>query len=253
MEIIWHATASIELRCEQGRLLFDPFVPLKGAEFPVPIEIYDGFTDILVTHGHFDHILFLPQILHRNPGVRIHCTQTPYRTLLARGVPERSLQLITAGESFTLNGFEVTALPGRHAVLPKATLRRIAMILTEGPAGNLPLILRENRRCPENGETLFYHITCGGSSVSLMGSLNLRPDVAYPTESDVLILPYNGWEDNFPPAVEVIERLKPRRVLLDHYDNAFPPVTSPVDRGPILRQYAGRIAELRPGECVEVS
>ena len=85
MKLIWHGTASIELVSSSGRLLFDPFVPLKGSSVPVRIADFDGFTDIFVTHGHLDHIGSLPEIVRRNPEVRIYCTQTPFRTLLGKG------------------------------------------------------------------------------------------------------------------------------------------------------------------------
>ena len=60
-----------------------------------------------------------------------------------------------------------------------------------------------------------------------MGSMNLREDEAYPKNADLLVLPYNGWEDNFPPAARIIERLNPKRIVLTHYDDTFPPVTMP--------------------------
>ena len=104
--------------------------------------------------------------------------------------------------------------------------------------GNIPYIAKENRRCRENDETLFYHIESEGRTVFLMGSLNLRDDTEYPSGADLLILPYNGWTDNYPPAVSAIERLKPKRVLLDHYDVTFPPLTKKLDLAPIL-QYQG--------------
>ena len=63
--------------------------------------------------------------------------------------------------------------------------------------------------------------------------------------SDLLILPYSGWEDNYPPAVKSIERLKPKRILLDHYDDTFPPVTQPVDLSLILQKYEGRIKAMQ--------
>ena len=68
MYLIWHATASIEIGHGGGRLLFDPFVPLSGSPVPVTVEEFDGFTDILVTHGPLDHIADIPQIVRRKNG-----------------------------------------------------------------------------------------------------------------------------------------------------------------------------------------
>ena len=252
MYLIWHGTASIEIGHDGGRLLFDPFVPLSGSPVPVTVEEFDGFTDILVTHGHLDHIADIPQIVRRNPDTLVHCTETPYRTLAGKGVPEKNLSLLRYGDERELRGFRIGVYHGKHAVLPKASVRRLAYALRSPARRNLPHILRENRVCAENDETVFYHIQADGKRVALMGSLNLRDDAEYPTGADLLVLPYNGWEDNYEPAVRVIERLKPKRVVLDHYDDTFPPLTMPLDLGAILAAYPGKAEALRLGEKTEV-
>ena len=251
-KIIWHGTASVELISDFGRILFDPFVPLKGSPVPVNIEDFDGFTDVFVTHGHFDHIASLPEIVKRNPQILIHCTKAPYRTLLRKGVDRKNLHLLHYGDKLTVNGFQISVLHGKHAILPKATIKRLIYILKHPAKGNIPFILRENRVCVEDDETVFYKIEANEKTICLMGSMNLRDEIEYPVEADLLILPYNGWEDNFPPAVRVIEQLRPKRVLLDHYDDTFPPLTMPLDLGPILEKYEGKVKEMRMGEVEEV-
>lgn len=251
-KIIWHGTASVELISESGRILFDPFVPLKGSSVPVNIDDFDGFTDVFVTHGHFDHISSLPEIVKRNPQMLIHCTKTPYRTLTRKGIDRKNLHLLHYGDTLNVNGFQLSVLHGRHAILPKATIKRLVYILKHPAKGNLPFILRENRVCVENDETVFYKIEANEKTICLMGSMNLRDEVEYPVEADLLILPYNGWEDNFAPAVKVIERLKPKRVLLDHYDDTFPPLTMPLDLEPILGKYEGKVKKMRLGVIEEV-
>ena len=252
MELIWRGTASIEIRSAAGRMLFDPFVPLPGAEIKTDIEDFDGCTDIFVTHGHFDHIASIPEICGRNPGARVYCTKTPYETLVKKGVPKDSLRLISYGDVTKTRGFTVRAYHGRHAVLPKASAGRLLYMLRSPRRGNLKYIIRENRVCRENDETLVYLIEGGDRRVLLMGSLNLRDDVVYPEGCDALVLPYNGWEDNFPPAVRVVERLRPKMIYLDHCDDAFPPVTAPIDLSPVLERYAGRIEPLCAGKAIRL-
>ncbi len=252
MRVIWHGTAAIELVSASGRILFDPFVPLKGSPVPVKLEDFDGFSDIFVTHGHLDHILSIPEIAARNPAAKIYCTQTPLHTLRGKGVVEDALRLLSFGDVLEVGLFKINALHGKHAVLPKASLRRLGYALKSPARGNLPRLLRENRACPENDESVFYSVEAEGRTVCLMGSLNLRDGVDYPTGSDLLILPYNGWDDCFPPAVRVIERLAPKRVALDHFDDTFPPLTMPLDLTPILEKYADRVFALELGKAVEV-
>ena len=252
MKIIWHGTASVELRSGDDILLFDPFVPLNGADWQIPIEDYDGFHDILVTHGHFDHIVNLPEIVRRNPLVTVHCTETPYNTLRSKGVPEKNISPIHYGQHLQLSAFSVDVYHGRHAVLPKASVRRVASIIFSKNIRNLPFIARENKICVENDETVLYAVHTEGKTITVCGSLNLREDQEYPTDSDLLVLPYNGWEDNLPPAVLMIERLKPKKVLLSHWDNTFPPITSYIDRTPIREAFPGLVTELTPGESLVI-
>ena len=199
------------------------------------LEEFDGFSDIFVTHGHFDHIVNLPEIVRRNPAVVIHCTQTPYHTLRKKGVPEKNLALLSFGQTLEVQGFCIRTYHGKHAELPKVSPSLVKRIFCSPALGNLPYALRENRLCPENEETVFYQIAAEGRTIALMGSLNLWEEVVYPTGMDLLILPYNGWTDNYPPAMRVIERLQPQRVVLDHYDDTFPPLTAPLDLTPILQ------------------
>ena len=245
MEVIWHGTAAVEIVHSSGRILFDPFVPLSGSDVDVRLEDFDGFTDILVTHGHLDHIVHIPEIVRRNPTTTVYCTRTPFQTLLKKGVPEANLKRIDYGQKWVINGFQIHVFHGCHAVLPKARLRLVLSLLCSKHRKNLPYIIWENRLCRENNETVFYQIEADGESISLMGSMNMREDVDYPTNADVLVLPYNGWEDNFPPAVRTIERLKPKKVLLDHYDDTFPPLTSPLDLSPILGRYGDLVIPMK--------
>ncbi len=252
MKLIWHGTASIEIKASSGRILFDPFVPLNGSDVDVKIEEFDGFTDIFVTHGHLDHIVSIPDIVSRNPQAKIYCTQTPFQTLLKKGVPEENLRVIEYGEKLDIGDFSITAIHGKHAILPKAKPALVWKILTSENRGNLPFIIKENRLCRESDETVFYQIEVEGKSISLMGSMNIREDIVYPQNADLLILPYNGWEDNFTPAVDVIERLKPQRVLLDHYDDTFPPLTGKMDLSPIMERYRGLVLPMKLREVEEV-
>ncbi|MCR5576458.1 MAG: MBL fold metallo-hydrolase [Oscillospiraceae bacterium] len=252
MELIWHGTASMEAVCGQGRLLFDPFVPLKGSSVKTCIADYDGFSDIFVTHCHLDHVVDLPEIAERNPDTVIHCTQAAFDALRKKGVPEKNLSLLRYGDRRDVNGFAVRVFHGRHAVLPKLDARRVLSWIKSPARRNVPYMYRENRACRERDETVCYQLEAEGKSVFLLGSMNLRDEVTYPTGADVLVLPYAGWVDNLPPAVRVIERLQPKRVLLDHWDDTFPPLSSWVDTAPLVRRYPDLVTALTHGEPVRV-
>ncbi len=46
---------------------------------------------------------------------------------------------------------------------------------------------------------------------------------------DLLTLPYQGNYDLLKAADEVLEKIQPKKVMLTHFDNAFPPVSRDVD------------------------
>ena len=244
MDVTWYGTASVAFGCRQGKIIFDPFVPAKGSPVDVRIEEFDGFSCIFVTHCHLDHVADLPKIVKRNPDVMVYCTETPYKTLLKRGIPERNLTEIRYGDVLKVNGFSVRVFHGKHAVLPRVDRTRILSWIKSSARWNIPHLYIQYLRFRENDETVFYQIEADNKSVCLMGSMNLRDEVSYPANADLLVLPYNGWDNNLPPAIRAIERLNPKRILIDHYDDTFPPVSSPVDVSPVLQRYEDRAAAM---------
>ncbi|MDO4493449.1 MAG: MBL fold metallo-hydrolase [Clostridia bacterium] len=251
VELTWLGTASVALRCGAGKLLFDPFVPIRYSEVPTTVEDFDGYSDIFVTHGHFDHIASIPEILGRNPETTVWCTETPYLTLRRYGVPEKNLKKIAFGDELTVNGFTVRVLHGKHAVLGLGPGRIFKMFCSR-ERGNLIPLLKMHLKMPEHDETVFFEIEAEGRRIALTGSLNLRDEVTYPTGADLLVLPYNGWKDNRVPAVMALNRLQPKRAVLDHYDVSFPPFTVPLDLAPILAYDKVPVETIGVGETTEV-
>ena len=254
MKVTWFGTASLAVEASGGRLLIDPYYPVKGSPTRVPESAYLDYEDILVTHGHFDHIMSLPRILRRNSAI-VHCTATPRETLLSHGVPEDRVIPFKAGDVLELQGMRVSVFQSRHVKFDKPLLRRTILNRRMlGYAGNLPEVLYGFLKYPENGEIVGFLIEGDGQSLFVMGSLNLDDATEYPTGMDLLALPYQGASDLLTPAMAVIERLKPRAVLLDHFDDAFPPASNAVDTSGIEQRLSGRLPlyRLSPGQSVEL-
>ncbi len=234
MKITWYGTASVAIRTRQSEVLTDPFIPWRGSPAPVTAADFDGFSRILVTHGHFDHIESIPEIVTRNPSAAVCCTKTPYRTLRKKGVRPENLKRIAPWLQTRFGDMTIRTWPCCHADLWIDLKDRLKDPGLYHRFYNLPHAFRANRTYPENHETLMYEIMAEGKRILLLGSMNLLPDVRYPSDCDLLILPYVGYEDNLAQAKWIISRLNPEKVLLTHFDNTFPPLTRGEDTAEIV-------------------
>ena len=233
MKIKWYGTACISLDNEEGiRLLFDPFFTLNKKLF-IP-DLKDEFTqvnNILVTHGHFDHITGIKDVLEqtkRKPF--IYCTESPQRSLISIGIEKELIHKITPGNSLILGSLKVNVLKGKHIIfdtpLVIKTFINPRMIIN---IKNIKYILKQNKNCEEAGETVVYEILMKEKRILLMGSLNLDDTADYPAGANLLILPLQGRSDICKYALQFIDRLKPEKVLITHFDNSFPPVSTGIN------------------------
>nr|AGS53562.1 hypothetical protein [uncultured bacterium contig00062] len=74
-----------------------------------------------------------------------------------------------------------------------------------------------------------YDIGIGDKHILLLGSLNLDDNTEYPEGPDLLILPFQGRSDIIEYAMTIIDKLRPKNVFLDHFDDTFPPISSSVN------------------------
>lgn len=241
MEIRWYGTASLILREGDTSIAFDPFggLPIHSITHPVsPLPYENDFLSakhIFVTHGHLDHIYHIPR-LYRHAPATVYCTRTPKKTLLGNGFPSEKIREIAPGWKGRCGPFAITAYQGRHCVFDLPLIRHtvISVRFWRHPV-HLLRLLALHLRHRENGEILFYEITCRGQRIQVMGSMGLDSKTAYPTGADLLILPLQGRSDQDTYALKLVERLKPKAILLDHYDNTFPPLSDDVDTSGFIR------------------
>ncbi|MDE6108063.1 MAG: MBL fold metallo-hydrolase [Oscillospiraceae bacterium] len=241
MEITWYSAVGLVMREGDAAIAFDPFFGLPVGCFtdkdlvPLPKQDFEDVTDVFVTHGHIDHIYYLPALCGGSQ-FQIHCTPTPRKTLMGRGIPPERIVPIAAGGTEEVSPFTVTAYQGRHC---RFDLPLILEGVLRGKPFRHPIhlirFLLEMRHFHEEGEILMYEVTCGETRIQVMGSLGLDEHTDYPTDADILILPFQGRSDLETYALGFVRRLKPRMVLLDHHDDAFPPVSDEVNTEDFIR------------------
>ena len=231
VKLKWYGTATILLEQNGTKLLFDPFLPLNDKVFqPPPGELSEA-DGIFVTHCHFDHMSAIPDILERSgKTLNVYCTKKPQEVLVSKGVEKSRIQNINPGDTINIGPFEVKVLKGRHIVFNKGLIMRTlfsSRVLRYW--GSFKRILRDKESREKNTETVIYDINTQGKRILLLGSLNLDSEVEYAPGADLLILPFQGRSDLGSYAMPIVKRLNPGKILLDHFDDTFPPFTTEVN------------------------
>ena len=237
MKVSWYGTATVSLDCGATKLLFDPFQRKNKKLPPLEPARFKGHTALLLTHGHFDHLSGVPAVLRENPAMPVYCTKTPAAMLEKKGVPRENLRLIAPGDRFHAGDVEVKVHAGRHisfnpgyilSVLPKCAVRFPQTFY----------LLHLIRVLPENGEIVAFELTAEGKTVFLMGSFGVDGSVEYPKHPSLFVFPFSGNSLIARAALPFLERLRPKNILFDHFDDSFPPLTPRMDVEAFCRQLA---------------
>ena len=255
MKLTWYGTAALLFESGGTCVAFDPFLGIAcGEPDPGKLENRTEFAeaaDVFVTHGHFDHIIQIPALCQE---ARIHATATPCEILRGRGL--KNLDEIAPGQTMEAGPFTIRTYQGRHCRFDAGIVLKTAFSgRVWKNAGHMLRLLRWNRQYPENGEILFYELCAEGKRVQILGSLGLDPATDYSAGADILILPYQGRSDLASYALPIVRSLAPKRVLLDHYDDTFPPMTTRIDTAGFeaLLDAAGiPCRALRAGETITI-
>ncbi|SEM61959.1 L-ascorbate metabolism protein UlaG, beta-lactamase superfamily [Streptacidiphilus jiangxiensis] len=242
----WLGVSGWELRFGRSGILFDPYLSRMPFQSPdgaidpsLPLRLdraavagiaghrLAGPPDlVLVSHGHFDHLADVPQLL-AHPGwaghrIRTLCDETVDHLLAALGTPARRLAdviRVRGGEHLRFPGFSVAVLPSLHSqhsdhgyfapgtrVLPPSAPRSIGDLV--------------------EGRTLAYLISFDeGPSVYLAGTSNLverelvglRPDVAV-----VGMTSYSAVERYLDRLLDALG--DPRLLIPTHHDDMISPL-----------------------------
>ena len=245
MKITWLGTASIRIESCGQRLLFDPFVQLAGGSNPNTLEDFEGVTDICVTHGHVDHLFFVPQLVEASDA-SVHCPAAAADTLEDWLEDCGNVIVTRPGEAWHVGTVKITAYKGAHVSfsLP-LVLRTLFSVRLLRYLRNALFLAWAHVRFPERRDTLAYCLEAEGKRILILGSLALDAQTEYPKNVDLLVLPFQGKSEPCAAACAVVERLMPKRILLDHFDDAFPPISSEVDTRRFCREMAARFPHIQ--------
>ena len=159
---------------------FKPDTPIR----PAPAELLDrhiptAVDQILIGHGHWDHLADVPAVYARANAMLIG-SETHRHLLRASGLPDEDLVIVEGGEVMAFDGYTIEVFAGLHSLGDTKKYVLPGHLLSDPPQ---PKVIRD---LPE-GDTLCYLLTIDdGPSLFLMSSANfverafagIRPDVA---------------------------------------------------------------------------
>jgi len=234
VKLTWLGTACIKLECGGVEPFWiDPFISMtKDAVNPTTAETFAGISKILITHGHFDHFHSIPE-LNSKYDIHVYCTQTPGERALRRGIPENKITLFEPGDAFELGGVSIRAYQSVHSKpdpkMQRQAVRRLLSSLTR--AVNFLKLSAAHLKNSEANETMLFEMMAEGRRIVMVGSPRLPEDEELPEPgADLLILPFSGVSDPTAQSYGIIEALRPKAVLLNHFANDFPPMTDNIDK-----------------------
>ena len=85
------------------------------------------------------------------------------------------------------------------------------------------------------GEIVAYEVNAEGKKIFLMGSAGNMKNYNYPKDIDVLVWPFQGRSNITRYSMKIVEKIAPKMVILDHFDNAYPPITNHIKTDKFIR------------------
>ena len=229
MKITWFGTATVLIETDKGNLLFDPYLrKLNHQAPPFPYEKISNADAIFITHPHFDHFSDIPDFLP-HVSCDVYTNKRGLEIATKQSFDLSRIKCIEAGDELTFGDMTVKVWQGNHVrndrALVISTLKRI--FKGKIRAGLKVQAINRHFKIDLANDVFAYQIIAEGKSLLLLGSANIDAATEYPA-CDVFIYPYAGRSDILPYSLDIVERIKPQTVICDHFDDAFPPVTTPI-------------------------
>jgi len=95
------------------------------------------------------------------------------------------------------------------------------------------------------GEVLGYRFVGAAPSVVHLGSAGFYPSELAQMRSDVALLPLQGRSDIERVVLRMVRLLQPRRVVLHHFDDFYPPISAQIDVRPFIELLARQQPDVR--------
>ena len=221
----WLGTAGWEIQIGQTKIMIDPFLTRQQADASeewktdeeAVLKVISGADYIFAGHSHADHIGDIPFIAKRF-GAKILGSRTTVNLSLSAGVDKAQLTTISGGEKLDFKDFSVQVIKSQHGILTRDGQKRQSRSteITRPLSG--PIF---GKHFVEGGSYLYY-FTFGKLSLLHQSTGNFIEENLQGLEPDIAILAENGNYD----WTEALKILRPKTVVVHHYDDWRVPLSS---------------------------
>ncbi len=226
MRIKWYGTASLLVESGNTRLLIDPYLKqLNQTLYRIPMDEAKTADAIFITHPHLDHFgdigaftedTVIPVFVSEN-GI-LHAEKLGQNT--------DGMISYAANEEIKIGSFVIHTYQSRHCVFDVPTVLRVTFApRTWLHAIGCLKLCHHALQYKLQGDCYALHISDGEKSVFVLGSAGMEENVSYPQGADLLVFPYQGRSRMHKYMVKFLEAFRPKNVMADHFDDAFPPLT----------------------------
>lgn len=249
MRIKWYGTASLLLESGQTRLLIDPYLKnLNPSLYRVPLDEAKTCRAIFVTHPHIDHFGDV-DVFSEGTSTPVFVSSNGIARAAAAGRDTSAMIDYEPNTEIMIGDFVIHTYKSRHCSFDTATVLRVFFApRTWRRCRDCVSLLHSTRKYRLDGDVYALHISDGEKSVMILGSAGMDPDVGYPQNADLLVFPYQGRSRMHKYMERFLETFRPKAVMADHFDDAFPPLTHTED----LKHFAPTVKKILPSAAAIV-
>ena len=246
MKIQWLGTAGFKIQSKGACFLIDPYLSRNADARPlqrlIPEDLGE-FSHIFLSHGHFDHLLDIPEIV-KGTSARVACSFVAAQTLLKMGTAfDHLIEVTRPGYTLDIGHIKARAFYSRHIRFDAKLL--ITTLLRAGRQIRDIIPLYKNFPC---GQVLSWQFELENRRILFFGSGgSTRPELEALSTSplDLLLLPLQGHSRICDKAMAYVETLQPAALIPHHQDDFYPPVSQSVDISPFLEQVDQRFPKIK--------
>lgn len=231
MKIKWLGTASLMVEGGGTKILIDPYLrKLNKKLSPFPMEEAIGADCAIITHPHLDHFGDIGEFLDKGLK-KVFVSETGIEIAEKLDVNTDRLEKLGYGDSFTVGDIAVRTFRSKHCLFDSATV--LGIVFSPRSYFRLKAVRTLLRGIKDykidNSDICALEFRHEGKRIFVLGSAGLDENAVYPEGADLLVFPYQGRARMHRYMQPFLERLKPKAVMADHFDDAFPPFTHKIN------------------------